>query len=235
VSQPRRAQPKVSLKATGVVYLLHFHEPLGTAKHSIRHYLSISRPILRPVWKSTVPAGVRVSPQSSKNGVSGSILWLWPGNRQIENALKLHSATRICPECTPAPRTPLIVKKAIEAEERRQAREARKEVQRAREAQWWSQAAAAKQADPYQHGAGMAERFIRGQVAAGRTAEQIAATYAYITGPWRKRAHTTQVQAEMFRGYSEMVASTLASLRDAEAALVRAGPAEQRETEPEAG
>jgi hypothetical protein len=35
MTSTRRAQAKVSVKASGVYYLLHFHERLGTEKHSI--------------------------------------------------------------------------------------------------------------------------------------------------------------------------------------------------------
>lgn len=39
MTNPRRARHRVSLKADGFVYLLHFHERLGNEKHSIHHYL----------------------------------------------------------------------------------------------------------------------------------------------------------------------------------------------------
>src|SRR5581483_6621717 len=100
--------------------------------------------------------GARITEVLKERGIAFDVAAVWPGNRQIENALKLHSATRICPECTPSPRMPVILKKAIEAEERRRAREARKEARRAREAQVRADAVAAKRADPYQRGSEMA-------------------------------------------------------------------------------
>jgi hypothetical protein len=61
----------------------------------------------------------------------------------------------------------------------------------------------------------MAERFLREQLAAGRTAEQIAATHDYITGPWREAPQHTAAQRETYRGYTELVAQQLAQLRAA--------------------
>ncbi len=218
MSNTRRAQGKVSVKAAGVVYLLHFHERLGTQKHSIQHYLGFTPDLEARLEKHRNGQGARITEVLKERGIGFDVAAVWPGNKQIENALKLHSATRICPQCTPSPRIPLLVRKAIEAEGRRQAREARKEARRAREAHQYAEAVAAARADPYQRGADMAERFIRDQASAGRTAEQIAATYAFITGPWHERGHHTAAQAETFRGYSEMVTAALVQLREPQAA-----------------
>ena len=77
----------------------------------------------------------------------------------------------------------------------------------------------------------MARQFMERQTAAGRTAAQIEATHDYITGWWREMAHHTADQAERFRGYTELVGSELALLREAEAEAPRA----QHEMELEAG
>lgn len=233
MTNPRRSRPRVSLKADGVVYLLHFHERLGTEKHSIQHYLGFTPDLDARIEKHRAGQGARVTEVLKERGIGFDVAAVWPGNRQIENALKLHSATRICPQCTPDPRVPLIVQRAIAAEKRRQARAARQ----ARQAQQHAEAAAAQRGrSPYQRGADMAERFLRDQVAAGRTAEQIAATHAYITGPWHERVHTSQAQAETFRGYSELITAELARLREDQAAPgQQAGHAPQREIEIEAG
>jgi hypothetical protein len=237
VTSKRRAQAKVSLIARGVNYLLHFHRRLGTEKHSIQHYLGFTTDLETRLAQHRNGQGARITAVLKERGIGFDVAAVWPGNRQIENALKLHSATRICPLCTPNPRVPLVVRQAIEAEQRRQARAARNEARRARLAQQRAEAAAAAKArSPYQRGADMAERFLRDQLAAGRTAEQIAATHAYITGPMRERAHATQAQADTFRGYAEMVTTALAELRQDQAATVRqAPPARRQEMEPEAG
>ena len=42
MTSTRRARAKVALTATGDLYLLHFHQRLGTGKHSIQHYLGFT-------------------------------------------------------------------------------------------------------------------------------------------------------------------------------------------------
>jgi predicted GIY-YIG superfamily endonuclease len=208
MTNPRRAQPQVSLTATGVLYLLHFHDRLGTERHPAQHYLGFTPDLESRIEKHRAGQGARITQVLRERGIGFDVVAVWPGNRQIENALKLHSATRICPRCTPNPRVPLIIRKAIEAEEQRQARGTQ-------------QRSAAKARSAYHRGADLAERFIRDQVLAGRTAEQIAAAHAYITGPGHQRAHSTQAQAETFRGYSEMVTAALTQLREDPAARPR--------------
>ena len=74
----------------------------------------------------------------------------------------------------------------------------------------------------------MAQRWIRQQVQAGRTAEQIAATDAYVTGPLRDRARTEEAAQEKVRGWAEVVAGELARLREKQAAAAQ-------QPEPQAG
>lgn len=74
----------------------------------------------------------------------------------------------------------------------------------------------------------MAQRWIRQQAQAGRTAEQIAATDAYITGPLRERARTNEAAEETVRGWAEVVAGELARLREKPAAAAQ-------QPEPQAG
>jgi predicted GIY-YIG superfamily endonuclease len=212
MSNTRRAQPHVSVEATGVVYLLHFHERLGSERHYAQHYFGFTPDLESRVEKHRAGQGARITEVLKERGIGFDVVAVWPGNRQIENAIKLHSATRICPKCTPNPRIPMIIREAIEAEERRQARGTQQ------------RAAAARARSAYQRGADLAERLIRDQVAAGRTAEQIAATHAYITGPGHQRAHSTQTQVETFRGYSEMVTAALAQLREDPQAPARPAP-----------
>jgi len=210
VSNTRRAQPKVSLTTTGVVYLLHFHQRLGTDRHYAQHYWGFTPDLEARVQKHRAGQGARITEVLKQRGIGFDVVAVWPGNRQIENALKLHSATRACPVCTPSPRIPRIIRKAVEAEERRQGRAARQEVTGPPRAR-----------SPYRRGAELAQMFVRAQVAAGRTADQIAGAHAYITGPWRERAQASEAQAETFRGYSDMVAAALARLREDPAASGR--------------
>lgn len=219
MSNTRRAQPHVSMEASGVVYLLHFHQRLGTDRHYAQHYLGSAYDLDDRVGKHRNGQGARITQVLKERGIGFDVVAVWPGNRQIENALKLHSATRICPACTPNPRTPLIIRKAIEAEERRRGQAARQNAE---------VTAAARPKSPYQRGAALADLFVRAQVAAGRTAGQIAAAHGYITGPWRERARASEAQAETLRGYSEKVTAALARLREEPAARARAELARTR-------
>lgn len=225
MSSTRRAQAKVSMKADGVVYLLHFHERLGNERHSIQHYIGFTPDLEARLEKHREGRGARVTEVLKERGIGFDVVAVWPGNRQIENALKLHGATRICPTCTPSPRLPQVVQKAVEAEQRRKARE----VRRDRKAQRAADAAAPVQVAPYERGAAMARQFMRQQLAVGRTADQIEATHAYITGPWREMTRHSDAQVEQYRGYSDVIAAALANLREVV-------PAEtQAEAEAEAG
>jgi hypothetical protein len=57
MSSTRRARAKVSLAATGDLYLLHFHQRLGTGKHSIQHYLGNPAGSGIPKGQSAEPRG----------------------------------------------------------------------------------------------------------------------------------------------------------------------------------
>lgn len=69
---------------------------------------------------------------------------------------------------------------------------------------------------PYEEGADLAQRWIRQQAQARRTAEQITATDAHITGPLRDRARTNEAAEEAARG-REAAARFLLIWRDATA------------------
>jgi hypothetical protein len=194
MTSTRRARTKVSLTATGDLYLLHFHQQQFTPDLEAR------------IEKHRAGQGARITEVLKERGIGFDVVAVWPGNRQVENALKLHSATRICPVCTPSPRIPRIVQQVIEAEEQRRTQEAERLAGQV--------ARAARARSPYQRGTELAELFLRDQAAAGRTARQIAATHAYLTSPDRQRGWAPQAQAEVFRGYSEMVAAALARLRE---------------------
>jgi hypothetical protein len=192
--------------ARGWCYLLHFHQRLGTDRHSIQHYLGFTPDLEARLEKHRNGQGARITEVLKERGIGFDLAVAWPGNRQVENALKLHSATRLCPVCTPNPPTPRIVQQVIAAEKQRWTRETERLAAQVTRA--------ARARSPYQRGAELAGLFIRDQQAAGRTGEQIAATHAYLTDLRRQRAHTTQAQAEVFRGYTTMVTAALAQLRE---------------------
>jgi hypothetical protein len=217
--QLRRSYRKVSTKITGELYLLCFRERLGTDKHSIKHYLGFAWDLDARLEKHRAGQGARITQVLRERGIGWDVAAVWPGNRGVENELKLHSATRICPRCTPGAQPPRIVQEVIKAEARRRAREARKAAGRIRDTQRYAAEVAKRAAmSPYERGADMAQRWIRQQVQAGRTAEQIAATDAYVTGPLRDRARTEEAAQEKVRGWAEVVAGELARLREKQAA-----------------
>lgn len=230
--QLRRSYGKVSTMATGVLYLICFRERLGTQKHSIKHYLGFARDLDARLEKHRAGQGARVTKALRERGIDWDVVAVWPGNRGVENELKLHSATRICPRCTPGAKLPRPVQAVIEAEAQRRAQEARRVASQIRDTQRHAAAVARRAArSPYQRGADMAQRWIRQQAQAGRTADQIAATGAYVTGPLRDRARTDAAAQEAVRGWAEVVEDELARLRARQAAAARraepqAGPAE---------
>jgi hypothetical protein len=199
--QLRRSYGKVSTNATGLLYLLCFRERLGTDKHSIKHYLGFTWDLDARLEKHRAGRGARITEVLKERGIGWDVAAVWPGNRGVENQLKLHSATRICPRCTPGAQTPRLVQAVIEAEARRRAREARKAARQIRDTQRHA-AAIAKRAvmSPYERGADSAQRWKRQQAQAGRTAEQITATDAYITGPLRDSARANEAAKETSRG-----------------------------------
>ena len=143
---------------------------------------------------------------------------------------------RNLPRCTLGAQPPRIVQEVIKAEAQRRAREAHKAARQIRETQRYA-ADVAKHAamSPYERGADMAQRWIRQQVQAGRTAEQIAATGAYVTGPLRDRARTDEAAQETVRGWAEVVAGELARLREKQAAAAQQPEPQAGQTESEAG
>jgi predicted GIY-YIG superfamily endonuclease len=93
------AEPAVTV---GTVYLLHFLEPFGHA----RHYLG---------WSSNLPArlvahecgrGARLTEVAYESGVRWVLSRTWPGvTREYERRLKnRHGSVRLCPACGVRPR-----------------------------------------------------------------------------------------------------------------------------------
>ena len=213
MSNTRRAQTKVSLEADGVVYLLHFHERLGTERHYAQHYFGFTDDLDSRVEKHRAGQGARITEVLKERGIGFDVVAVWPGNRQIENALKLHSATRTCPKCTPNPRIPRIIRKAIEAEQQ-QAQGTQQRVAESREP------------SAYQRGADVQKR------AAGvMTSEQRAEHTALRRGVYgwtapQLRGRIQRLTAAEISGQPDPWAVPMQQARPA---------AQQREIEPEAG
>ena len=234
--QLRRSYGKVSTRATGVLYLLCFRERLGTERHSIKHYIGFARDLDARLERHRAGQGAKITQALLDRGIEWDVAAVWPGNRGVENELKLHSATRICPRCTPGAQPPRVVQEVIKAEARRLAREARKTARQIRETQRHAAEVAKRAAmSPYERGADMAKRWIYQQAQAGRTAEQLAATDAYVTGPLRDRARSDEKAQEVARGWAEVIARELARLGDKQAAAARQAEAQAGQLKSEAG
>ena len=206
--QLRRSYGKVSTNASGLLYLLCFRERLGTDKHSIKHYLGFTWDLDARLEKHRAGQGARITEVLKERGIRFDVAAVWPGNRGIENQLKLHSATRICPRCTPGAQPPQLVQAVIKAEDQRRAREARKAARQIRETQRVAAAIAKRAAmPPDEQGADMARQWIRRQTQADRTAEQIRAADAYTTGPLRDRARINEAAEEAARGRGRKAAT----------------------------
>jgi predicted GIY-YIG superfamily endonuclease len=180
-----------------VVYLLHLDPPYRHA----RHYTGTTRDLPARLQAHREGRGGRLMEVVKQAGGSFRLARTWPGGRDRERAIKdRHEAPRLCPECSARP-------KPVEA--------GRAAARTAADTQATPALPAPVPVDPYTRGTEMAGLFMRAQIAAGRSAEQIAATRDYITGPWREASHHTAAQTETYRGYTDVIAQQLAQLRDA--------------------
>ncbi len=66
-------------------------------------------------------------------------------------------------------------------------------------------------ADPYECGKRNGEQFLGER--AGWPAEQVIATFCYVTGPFRDKAHHTAAEQEWWRGYTEPIIRHMAQSR----------------------
>lgn len=87
----------------GTVYLLHFAEPFGHA----RHYLGWASAgnLSRRLAHHGTEAGARLMWHAAKAGVGWELARTWPGDRRLERRLKnIGGHGRLCPACHPASR-----------------------------------------------------------------------------------------------------------------------------------
>ena len=207
---------KVPVTPKGLIYLLCFLEAIGngTDRGKAKHYTGFTTDLEERLEEHRAGRGARLTQVLTERGIGWVLADVHPGNQDIERLLKQHSATRRCPVCAPGAKRPQIVERAIAAAARKEAREAR----RAQGVRAIVPGCAPPQGtpgrrvsrppvDPFRRGTEMAQRFMRAQLAAARTAGQIEATHDYITGPWRAEARHRPDPAETFRGYTELVAA----------------------------
>ena len=91
---------------TGVVYLLHFTEPLAHA----RHYLGFSTDLPVRLAEHAAGHGARLTQVVKDAGIGWSLTRVWANaTRTDERRLKnRHEGPRLCPACKARPRTPAI-------------------------------------------------------------------------------------------------------------------------------
>jgi predicted GIY-YIG superfamily endonuclease len=181
----------------GTVYLLHLDPPYRHA----RHYVGWTRDLAARLDAHRAGQGARLMEVVKQAGGTFRLARTWPGGRDRERAIKnRHEAPKLCPECSPHPRP---------VERGRSADAPKLAVPPPRTAP------EPARIDPHTRGIAMARQFLAVQLAAGRTADQIAATHDYITGPWRAAGHHTPAQAETYRGYADHIGQQLMQLRSA--------------------
>lgn len=171
MTQVRRARERISRRIDGRVYLEHFDRPVGPAgdpRKQAQHYLGWTpRSSEERHTDHKAGIGARLTQVANALGIDYHIVRDWPGNRDIENQLKLHSIKRLCPECNPKAQIPAIVQRAIKREKRSQQYQARKE--RIKEAMKREPTRAERQ----KYGAEVAANFVSGHLSQGKSLDQI--------------------------------------------------------------
>jgi predicted GIY-YIG superfamily endonuclease len=185
---------------TGTVYLIHLDTPY---KHA-RHYTG---------WTTDLPArlqahrnghGARLMQVITAAGITWRLARTWPGGRSRERAIKnRHEAPRLCPECTALPRPVSTGRSAILPAPAHRVLAVTIPVP-----------PPPPQPDPYESGIRQGEQFITQR--AGWTAQQITASFDYVTGPFRDKTHHTPAEQDWFRGYTEPVTRHLTQIATAE-------------------
>ena len=132
MTQQRRAREKVARKLDGRIYVAHFNKPIGPEgdpRKQAGHYLGWTpRTAEERLADHKAGKGARLTQVANALGIDYHIVQDWPGNRDIENQLKLHSIKRLCPECNPDMKVPGVIQKAIKREQRSRYYHARKEA-----------------------------------------------------------------------------------------------------------
>lgn len=87
-----------------MVYLIHIDAPVGSNRHSARHYLGYTNDLRRRFEEHSSGAGSPLLAAAAARGISFSIVRTWPeGTRTLERQLKRsRHHTRLCPTCNAA-------------------------------------------------------------------------------------------------------------------------------------
>lgn len=83
----------------GTVYLLHFAEPFGHA----RHYLGWASygNLHARLAHHRAGTGANLMRHVGLAGIGWELARTWPGDRHLERSMKVRGATRRCPVCRP--------------------------------------------------------------------------------------------------------------------------------------
>jgi predicted GIY-YIG superfamily endonuclease len=79
----------------GTIYLLHFDEPFGHA----RHYLGWASNLDGRLWHHANGTGANLLRHVRRAGISWRLAATWPGTRNDERRMKNHGHARRCPIC----------------------------------------------------------------------------------------------------------------------------------------
>jgi hypothetical protein len=87
-----------------MVYLLCFSEPVGTERHSVRHYAGFAESdVDARLAQHRSGRGARLTQVAVERGVKLTLVRVWPeGDRKFERSLKDGSLTELCPNCRAA-------------------------------------------------------------------------------------------------------------------------------------
>jgi predicted GIY-YIG superfamily endonuclease len=181
----------------GTVYLIHLDTPY---KHA-RHYTGWTTDLDARLQAHRNGHGARLMQVITAAGITWRLARTWPGGRSRERAIKdRHEAPRLCPECSALPRPVSTGRSAILPAPAHHGLAAATPVP--------------PPPDPYESGIRMGQQFITQR--AGWTAQQLVASFDYVTGPFRDKTRHTPAEQEWFRGYTEPITRRIAQLATAE-------------------
>lgn len=85
---------------TGIVYLLHFAQPISP-NHTTQHYLGWASDLGDRLAEHSAGTGARLTQVARERGISFTLARTWHGDRSLERQLKRRKAApRLCPLCT---------------------------------------------------------------------------------------------------------------------------------------
>lgn len=88
-----------------MLYLIHFSEPLGTAKHQARHYLGFvegdEQTVQARLQEHRSGMGARITAVCNQRGIHYDVVRTMPGDRTRERQIKNgHKIGAYCPICS---------------------------------------------------------------------------------------------------------------------------------------